>query len=62
MRPMDDLCEPSTRKYCFSVPRFNYLDEEVIERYAAGYRKVAENFRLLLDADEKREMGGAWHR
>ena len=61
VREDDHLCDPSLTKYCFSVPRFNYLDKDVIDRYAAGYRKVIENHRQLLESDAKEAQGGRWY-
>ena len=61
VREDDRLCDPSLEKYCFSVPRFNYLDKDVIDRYAAGYRKVIENHRQLLESDAKEAQGGRWY-
>ena len=57
----DHLCDPSLEKYCFSVPRFNFLDEEIVARFAAGYRKVAENHEQLLEGDENKAQGGRWY-
>ena len=51
VRQDDHLCDPSLEKYCFSIPRFNYLDKEIIDLYAAGYRKVIENHMDLLEND-----------
>jgi len=40
------------------IPRFNYLDKEVIDLYAAGYRKVIENHMDMLENDTKETLGG----
>ena len=61
VRADDHLCDPSLEKYCFSIPRFNYLDKEVIDLYAAGYRKVIENHMDLLENDAKEAQGGHWY-
>ena len=61
MRQDDHLCDPSLEKYCFSAPRFNYLDKEIIGLYAAGYRKVIENHMQLLENDRKEAQGGRWY-
>ncbi len=61
VREDDPLCDPSLEKYCFSVPRFNYLDRDVIDLYAAGYRKVIEHHDQLLENDEKEAQGGHWY-
>ena len=61
VREDDHLCDPSLEKYCFSAPRFNYLDREIISRFAAGYRKVIENHMQLLENDRKEAQGGRWY-
>lgn len=61
VRADDSLCDPSLEKFCFSVPRFNYLDREVIDLYVAGYRKVIENHMQLLEDDKKEAQGGRWY-
>ena len=61
VRQDDHLCDPSLEKYCFSIPRFNYLDKEVIDLYAMGYRKVIENHMDLLENDAKEAQGGHWY-
>ncbi len=61
VRQDDHLCDLSLEKYCFSIPRFNYLDKEVIDLYAAGYRKVIENHMDLLENDAKEAQGGHWY-
>ena len=61
VREEDHLCDPSLTKYCFSAPRFNYLDKEIIDLYVAGYRKVIENHMDLLEGDENKVQGGRWY-
>ena len=61
VRETDKLCDPSLEKYCFSVPRFNYLDKEVIDLYASGYRKVIEKHMDLLENDIDKAQGGHWY-
>ena len=61
VRADDSLCDPSLEKFCFSVPRFNYLDREVIDRFAAGYRKVILHHTDLLENDRKEAQGGRWY-
>jgi dTDP-4-amino-4,6-dideoxygalactose transaminase len=58
----DALCNPSLEKYCFSIPWFKHMDKEWIERYAAAYRKVAENYRELLEVDDGKNVtaNGSW--
>ncbi len=61
VRMDDDLCKPSEKICCFSIPWFKHLDKEWIERYAAGFRKVAENYRELLDIEKENEVeSGRW--
>lgn len=62
VREDDAACAPSEKMWCFSVPWFKHYEKEWIEAYAAGYRKVVENYRELLDdasAQEKQE--GRWY-
>ena len=61
VREDDHFCDPSLTKYCFSAPRFNYLDKEVIDLYVKVYRKVIENHMQLIEHDEKAEQGGRWY-
>ncbi len=62
VRRDDALCDRSLDYYCFLAPRFNYLDREVIDLYAAGYRKVVENHMQLLPGDyEDEKQGGRWY-
>ena len=61
VRADDHLCDPSLEKYCFSVPRFNYLEKEVIDLYAEGFRKVIKNYTQLLENDRKEAQGGRWY-
>lgn len=56
----DTALKPSEEKYCFLIPWFKHYDREWIEAYAAGYRKVAENYRQLLEGDEHSAQGGRW--
>lgn len=62
MVAMDKLCDPSLEKHCFSIPWFKHMDKEWIERYAAAYRKVAENYKELLEVDDgaKLSASGRW--
>ena len=57
----DKLLAPSEEISCFSVPWFKHFDKEWIEKYAEVFRKVAENYRELLDGDDDKEQGGRWH-
>ncbi len=61
VRTDDELCRPSERICCFSIPWFKQLDKEWIEKYAAGFRKVAENYRELLDIEKENDVeSGRW--
>ena len=46
----------------YSIPWFKHYEPEVIEQYAAAYRKAAENYNVLLadDPGDPPELGG-WH-
>ena len=37
------------------------VSQEIIDRYAAGYRKVIENHMQLLENDRKEAQGGRWY-
>ena len=59
----DDLCAPSLEIQCISVPWFKHFDDESkmwIEKYAAAFRKVAENYKDLLEGDTNKVSGGRW--
>ena len=60
VRIEDEKCDRSKEVYCFSVPWFKHFDKEEIERYASAFKKVAENYRDLLEEDKKEEQGGRW--
>jgi perosamine synthetase len=49
-------------KQSYSIPWFKHYVPEVIEQYAAAYRKVAENYPALLEDDpgDPADLGG-WH-
>ena len=61
MREDDNLCKPSEAIECFNIPWFKHFDKEWIDRYAAAFRKVIENYKQLLDDDEKKTQGGRWY-
>lgn len=60
-REEDKILAPSVAKSCFSVPWFKHCDKEWIEKYAAVFRKIAENYEELLEGDTDKEQGGRWH-
>jgi hypothetical protein len=48
---------------CIGVPWFKHFDEESkmwIEKYAEAFRKVAENYKDLLEGDTNKVSGGRW--
>jgi hypothetical protein len=61
VRVKDDECNESLEKCCFSVPWFKKYDKEWIEKYASVIRKVAENYKDLLEGDVDKIQGGRWH-
>ena len=61
VRDDDKLCDSSITRYCFQIPWFKHFDKEWIEKYAAAFRKVAENYRDLLDLDSDVNAGGRWY-
>lgn len=61
VREDDVACAPSLERLCFGVPRFVHFDKEWIEKYAAAFRKVAENHLQLLEDDNDKEQGGRWY-
>lgn len=44
----------------FFIPRFNRFDKEIIDEHVAAYRKVAENYKELLEGDDGVEKDGSW--
>jgi dTDP-4-amino-4,6-dideoxygalactose transaminase len=61
VREDDVYLKPSEEKYCFSVPWFKHYDKEWIDRYAAVFKKVVDNYEQLLEGDVDKEQGGRWH-
>ena len=64
MRPDDDLCAPSLNRHCVGVPWFKHFDEESkrwIEKYAECFKKVAANYKDLLEGDTDKASGGRWY-
>jgi len=56
-----DYLEPSTKRYCFSIPWFKHFDKEWIDKYIEAYRNVIENYKELLALDDKSEyVAGRW--
>lgn len=61
VRQDDAALAPSVGYACFSVPWFKHYEREWIERFAAAFRKVIENYEQLLEGDSKQAQGGRWH-
>jgi len=61
VREDDALCTPSVNRHCFQVPWFKHFDKVWIEKYAAAFRKVVENYRDLLPGDTDKSTGGRWY-
>ena len=63
-RVNDKECDKSLSVYCFNVPWFKHFGEEDkkwIKTYADAYRKVAENYKDLLENDNNAQaVGGRW--
>ncbi len=57
----DDLCRPSERIECFSVPWFKHFDKVWIDRFAAAFKKVIDNHEQLLEHDAGEGQGGRWY-
>ena len=55
--PDNSACAPSAELDCFCVPRIVQLDTDWIQRYAAAFRKVAENHEALLSLPASGENG-----
>lgn len=61
VRVDDSLCDASLSRHCFEVPWFKHFEKEWIEKYAKAYRKVAENYRDLLEPGSDKTAGGRWY-
>ncbi len=61
VREDDRYLAPSDEKYCISAPWFKHCDKEWIDSYVAVYKKVADNYKELLDGDDDKTQGGRWH-
>ncbi len=47
---------------CYSIPWFKHYRPEIIEQYAAAFRKASENYERLLPEDPGNPEGlGGWH-
>lgn len=61
VREDDKFLEPSEIKFNVSSPWFKNLDKEWIDKYVGVYKKVAENYKDLLEGDDDKDQGGRWH-
>ena len=43
------------------APWFKKYDKEWIEKYAAVYKKVIDNYEQLLEDDADKTQGGRWY-
>jgi hypothetical protein len=43
------------------VPWFKHFDKEWIDLYASAFRKVAENYKSLIEDDKDKKQGGRWY-
>ena len=57
----DEKLLASEKKCCISVPWFKKYDKEWIEVYAGAIRKVALNYKQLLQYSDGTDQGGRWH-
>ncbi len=57
----DDACRRSELIQCIQVPWFKHFEPEIIEKYVAAFRKVSENYELLLKEDTDGAAGGRWY-
>ena len=60
-RDDDSKCAPSEKVQCIQVPWFKHFDKEWIEAYANAFKKVINNYELLLEDDDSNASGGRWH-
>ena len=61
VREDDKYLAPSDEIYNISAPWFKHFDKEWIDLFAAAYKKVAENYKDLLEGDTDKTQGGRWH-
>ena len=61
VREDDHQCDRSNDWIAFTIPWFKHYDKEWIEKYALAYRKVIENYKLLLEEDKDKTVGGRWY-
>jgi len=52
----NDICNKT-----FSIPWFKYFDKEIIDQYINAYKKVCDNYELLLEIDNDSNINnGSW--
>ena len=61
VREDDKLLAPSDEIFSISAPWFKNFDKEWIDKYVEVYKKVAENYKDLLEGDVDKTQGGRWH-
>ena len=61
VREDDKALAPSDNLYNVSAPWFKNLDKEWIDKFVEVYKKVAENYKDLLEGDDDKIQGGRWH-
>jgi len=61
VREYDAKCIPSEKIQCIQVPWFKHFDKELIEAHANAFKKVIDNYELLLEGDYENASGGRWH-
>ena len=59
---LDDACKPSEVTNAFNTVCFVKFDKEWIDLYIKAFKKVAENYQQLLDAEKEEEekQSGRW--
>jgi len=61
VRELDEAVKASEGIPCISIPWFVKFLPEYIEKYAAGFKKVSENYKDLLALEGKKEIDGHWY-
>lgn len=62
VRLLDAPLESAEQMQCISVPWIKKFDKEIIEKLALCFRKVVENYTLLLPTDQTgAAQGGRWY-
>lgn len=61
VREDDTYLSPSESMFNISAPWFKHFDKEWIDKYIEAYKKVADNYKDLLEGDDDKVQGGRWH-